>query len=240
MKKNSIYFCNEKYFNLTLNQCTWLIFFSMLYLGIMISNTILTEKWIALGRYFVFGGAFVSPFLFFLGDIIAEIFGYSIAEKIIWCGFISQTIFAFIVKIFLHTTAPVNWHEAHSFCYVLDPLLRIDISGFVAFVVSSTVNISIITKWKILMRGRFFWLRSIGSSTVAEAVYSAIAILMIGFGTLSFSSMLPVIEITCLIKIIYSLILAYPGAIFVNYLKDRLHIDVYETNPNMNPFLMEK
>lgn len=227
-------------FNLNLEQATCLIFFAMLYLGIMISNAILTGKWISLGKYFVFGGAFISPLLFVFGDIIAEIFGYSIAKKIIWFGFISQTIFAIVVQLMLKTPAPSDWHEQSSFYHVLGPLLRVDVSGFFAFMISGIINIFIITKWKIMVRGQFFWLRSIGSSTIAEAFYSALAILMIGFGDLPFSTMLQIIGITYIIKITYSILLAYPCNILVNYIRHKFEIDIYETCNNINPFLVSQ
>lgn len=238
-KINTCIYSNEK-FNLDFKQTQCLIFFAMIYLGIMISNAVLTGKWISLGKYFVFGGAFVSPLLFILGDIIAEIFGYSVAKKIIWFGFISQTVFALIIQLMLHTPSPSNWYEQHSFSHVLGPLLRIDMSGFLAFMVSGMINIFFITKWKILLKGQFFWLRSIGSSTIAEGCYSALAILMIGFGDLPFSIMLQIIVITYIIKITYSILLAYPGNILVNYIRHKFEIDIYETNNSINPFLVSQ
>ncbi|HSW68875.1 MAG TPA: queuosine precursor transporter [Gammaproteobacteria bacterium] len=234
--EDNVYFYGKK-FILDASQSICLIFFAMLYLGIMISNAVLTGKWIAIGKYFVFGGAFVSPLLFILSDIIAEIFGYSVAKKIIWFSFISQTIFALIIQIMLQTPSPSNWHEQHSFSKVLGPVLRIDLSGFFAFMISGMINIFFITRWKILLRGRFFWLRSIGSSTIAEGCYSAIAILMIGLGDLPLSTMLQIIAITYAIKVIYSILLAYPGTLVVNYIRYKFKVDVYETSSGINPFL---
>jgi len=217
-------------------QVACLIFFSMLYVSVMIANAVLTKKWISLGSYFVFGGAFVSPFLFILGDIIAELFGCDIAKKIIWFGFVCQTMFAILVQLMIQTPAPAIWTGGNSFSFVFDSLVRIDLSGFVAYFLASMMNVILITRWKVMVRGRYFWLRSIGSSTIAEACYSAIAIFMIGFSSLSVSTMMSIILLSYAIKFVSSLVFAYPATILVNYIKLAFNINVYDT-VGYNPLL---
>ncbi|OGT36246.1 MAG: hypothetical protein A3F11_06815 [Gammaproteobacteria bacterium RIFCSPHIGHO2_12_FULL_37_14] len=217
-------------------QVACLIFFSMLYMSVMIANAVLTKKWISIGPYFVFGGAFVSPFLFIFGDIIAELFGCDLMKKIILFGFICQTIFAIIVQSMIQTPVPAIWHEQYSFSFVFDSIVRINLSSFIAYFVASIMNVVIITRWKAMVHGKYFWLRSIGASTIAEACYSAIAILMIGFGSLSFSTMLSVIAISYAIKLLSSIVFAYPANILINYIKSNYKIDVYDSI-NYNPFL---
>ena len=218
-----------KKLELNASQAKCLMFLSMLYVSTMLCNAVLTNKWISMGNHFVFGGAFVSPLLFIMSDVIAELFGYKIARQVIWFAFICQTLFAIITEIMISTPSPENWHQQSAYVFVFGSLIRIDLSGFIAFITSSLVNIRFITKWKIMFMGQYFWLRSFGSSAIAEALYSAIAIIMIGFGSLPFSTMLSIVLITFCIKAVYSIILAYPGNILVNYLKHSLKIDVYES-----------
>jgi hypothetical protein len=230
IQKNYYSVENNTTVSFSMSQAKCLIFFAMLYISIMICNAILTNKWIGLGNNFVFGGAFISPMLFILGDIIAEIFGYKIAKNIILIAFICQTIFATLIVIVLSTPAPPGWHEHHSFSFVLGSILRIDMSGLVAYLISGIVNVHLITKWKVLLCGRVFWLRSLGASTISEALYSGIAILMIGFGSLPFFSMLHVIMLTYLIKLSYSILCAYPGNMLASYIKKSFKLDMYDFN----------
>ncbi len=90
------------------------------------------------------------------------------------------------------------------------------------------VNSYIITKWKVLVRGRYFWKRSIGSSTIAEALYSLIAVVMIKFGSLPSRDLLKIIITIYLVKVLTTLVFAMPSQWFVNYFKRRIGIDVYE------------
>ncbi len=57
----------------------------------MICNAILTNRYIGNDFIFVLGGTFTSPLLFILDDIIADIYGYRIAQFLIIMGFLAQT-----------------------------------------------------------------------------------------------------------------------------------------------------
>ncbi len=212
-----------------LNKYKYLIFFSMLFISIMICNVILTNRYINLStNIFVLGGTFTSPLIFILGDIVAEIFGYRVAKHMIWSGFACQAIFAIICKLVAHAPFPIFFKDYYSYSLIFSQLPYMVISSFVAYLASSLINIRIITKWKVLLHGRYFWLRSLGSSTIAEALYSAIAIIMMEMGTLSVKVIWQLIFASYLIKVTYSLIFAGPSNVLVNFIKYKVKIDVYD------------
>ena len=215
----------------------YLIFLSMLYMSIMICNVILTNRYISLSKdIFVLGGTLTSPLIFILGDVVAEIFGYKIAKQMIWCGFTCQVIFAIICGLVVRAPYPVFFKNYYVYSFVFNQLLYIVISSFVAFIISNLINIHIITRWKILLKGRYFWLRSLGSSTIAEALYSAIAILMMEIGSISSANIWRVILMSYLIKVTYSIIFAVPGNLIVNYIKNIAKVDIYDYPASYNPF----
>jgi uncharacterized PurR-regulated membrane protein YhhQ (DUF165 family) len=92
-----------------------------------------------------------------LDDIIAEIYGYKITRYVILCGFAAQTLFALICQFVLLTPHPSFFKEQLSYAYILDPaFLRIDISGFAAYIIANLVNSYIITRWKVLLKDVIF------------------------------------------------------------------------------------
>jgi uncharacterized integral membrane protein (TIGR00697 family) len=219
------------------NGYKYLVFLSMLFMVIMLCNAILTNRYISITEsLFVLGGTFTSPITFILGDIIAEIYEYEIARCVIISGYVCQTLFAIICKLVIHSPVPASFKNFEVYINVFDPLLYIDISSLVAFIVSGLVNIHIITKWKHLVRGRYFWLRSLGSSTIAEALYSFIAITMMEIGSVPIRNMYKIILLSYLIKVIYSIIFAFPGNVIVNYIKQTTEIRRYNSSKNFNPF----
>ena len=158
----------------------------------------------------------------------------------IWCGFACQAIFAIICGLVARAPYPVFFKDSYAYSIVFGQLLYIVMSSFIAFIISGLINIYIITRWKVLLQGRYFWLRSLGSSTIAEALYSAIAILMMEIGSLPLTNIWKVILISYLIKVTYSIIFAWPGNLIVTHIKNTAKIDVYDYPANYNPFKKNK
>ena len=210
---------------------------SMIYMSIMLCNAILTNRYIGTDLLFVLGGSFTSPLLFILDDIIAEIYGYKIARAVIITGFLAQSFFVLVCQIVLLAPSPSFSHHQDSYNYVLGlSLLRINVSGFIAYIFANLGNSYILTRWKVLLKGRHFWLRSIGSSTFSEMLYSFIAILMMQFASIPLREILKVAAISFSIKAIYSIVLAFPAHILVNHLKRITGIDVYDFPKKFTPF----
>jgi queuosine precursor transporter len=204
----------------------YLIILIMLYMSIMICNVLLTDRYILLtNNLFVLGGSFTSPIFFILGDIIAEIYGYSIAKQVLWSGFACQFLFAVICQVVVGLPYPNLFQHDEAYTIVLKPLLYLCFSSFAAYLIAGLLNAYILTKWKVLMLGKHFWLRSLGSSTIAEALYSAIAIFMMEIGHIPFSYIYKVVLTSYLIKVSYSIIFAAPVNLLVNYMKEAIYSD---------------
>lgn len=214
-----------------------LITLSMLYMSIMLLNAILTNRYIGTNSYFLLGGAFISPFLFILDDIIAEIYGYKMIRTVIISGFLSQTLFALISLIIVNTHYPSFFKEAHAYHYILGlSFLRIDLSSFLAYIIANLINAQILTRWKMLLKGRKFWLRSMGSSILSEGIYSLIAVFMIEIFSIPTYNLLKIILIIYFIKISCTIILTTPSSILVYYLKILTKTDVYDLPNTFTPF----
>lgn len=215
----------------------FLVILSMLYMSLMLFNAILTNRYIGTDWLFVLGGTLTSPFIFILDDIIAEIYGYKITRSVIFSGFIMQLLFCFLsIAIIDFTPHPSFFTENDLYSNMFgNSLLHITISGFIAYAIANLVNAYIITRWKVLLKGKKFWLRSIGSSIFSEILYSSIAIVMMEIGRISLEEVIKVIIISCSIKILYSIIFAFPANVLTNYIKTSTGIDVYDLPKKFTP-----
>lgn len=86
------------------------------------------------------------------------------------------------------------------------------------------------------MHGKYFWLRSLGSSTIAEGLYTLIAILMMEAKSLPLASIWKVILLSYFIKVLYSIIFAWPSNLIVKYIKIVTKVDVFDYPERFNPF----
>ena len=210
---------------------------SMLFLTIMFADAVLEYKPIQLQFGSIMASSFVFPFWFLITDIIAEIYGYRITQTVIITGYIVQTIFAFICALVLAAPAPSFFHEERAYTLILgNSFLWIDISGFFAYITANLLNTYILTRWKVLLKGRKFWLRSLGSSIFSEAFYSFLAILMMELKSISLDNILKVVLISFSIKVLYCLVFAFPGNVLVTKLKKFTGIDVYDLPKKYTPF----
>lgn len=214
-----------------------LIIFGMVYLSIMICNAILTNKYMGSDEFFILGGTLTSPFIFILDDIVAEIYGYKITRCMILSGFAAQTLFTLICEMVILAPSPSFFKAQTTYASILgSSLMWINFSGFIAYISANLINSYILTQWKILLKGKKFWLRSLGSSAFSEIIYSVIAILFMEIHTLPLKTILKIIALSYLIKITYSIAFAGPGQLLVTYLKKRSGIDVYDLPRKFTPF----
>jgi queuosine precursor transporter len=215
----------------------FLIIISMIYMAIMLCNAVLTNRYVGNDKLFVLGGTLTSPFVFIMDDIITEIYGYRIARGVIISGYAAQTIFVCVCQLIIIAPYPSFFREEQAYFYILGPsLLRIDLSGFAAYLTANLLNSYIISRWKLLLKGRHFWLRSIGSSLFAEALYSFLAILMMELKSIPFHDILKVVGISYSIKAIYSAVFSGPSNLLVNYIKKSTGVDVYDFPKDFTPF----
>lgn len=212
----------------------FLPFLSMLYMTIMLSGAVLSNKIISLAGHISMAGTLFVPLWFILSDIITEIYGYKIARQIVWLAFICHFIFALLCAIAIKTPSPDFWHGQAGYELVLGHLIKVTVSAFIAYIISGTLNIYLLAKWKVLLKGKYFWLRSLGASTIGELIYTVLAVILIQYHVLTFDQIWRIILTSYSIKIIFSLISAFPANMIVFLLKRTEQIP--DQQEHLDPF----
>lgn len=207
---------------------------AMVYVTIIISVCVLSNKIIIIAGHLTMAGTLFIPFWFILSDIITEIYGYKISRQIIWFVFPCLFLFSLICTIALHIPSPRFWHGQSAYELVLGDLMRITASGLIAYLISGAINIYLLVKWKFLLKGRYFLLRSFCASTIGELIYTAMAVVMIQYHILTWSEMGKIIITAYTIKVICTLLSAFPASFIVSFLREN-EINI-ETDDHINPF----
>jgi len=213
-----------------------LLLITIIYMTVLISAVTLVHKLIIIDGFVTSAAVLVFPISFVLSDIIAEIYGYEVARLIVWLGLLGQLIFAIFSYVIIQIPSPNNWHQQDAFSLILGSLPHIYLAGIIATLISSFANIYIISKWKILMNGKHFWLRSIGSSGIGEAIYTVICGLIIFLGQIPISELFTIILSIYVIKLIYAILLAGPANFLTTWMKGMSDKDILDIGINYNPF----
>ncbi|MDQ8039848.1 MAG: queuosine precursor transporter, partial [Rickettsiella sp.] len=213
----------------------YILILGMVNLTISLAADIVAYKLVNLGPKLLPGAPLIFPLTYIIGDIVTEVYGYNVAKKIIWLTLVCELFFVIAVKLIIHVPSPIFWHQQSSHNEA-NPFLRFVLLGIFAVISSSFINIYIISKLKIFMKGKHFWLRSLGSSAFSGFVLVLVTIL-IGFsGNIQGPKVIYLILSVYSIEVLYSLLGVWPASIITAFLKLEEQLDIYDTKTDFNPF----
>ncbi|QLH43875.1 MAG: VUT family protein [Coxiellaceae bacterium] len=151
-----------------------IIFLSMIYVLFNISYSLIGQKLINVPNPVgpVQAGFLVGVLWLSLCDIIAEVYGMKISITLFWSSSIACTLLAFYFHFILNLPSPSSWHYQASYDLIFGDLPFDICAGALFTVIAWYINIYFLTKWKILVRGRYYWLRSVTSSAIGIAIYT--------------------------------------------------------------------
>lgn len=203
----------DLYSTATLNRC--LPFLACLYMAVMTCSTVLGNKLILTGLGVLSAASLISPIWYVLGDIITEVYGYRAARKLFWSVIICQFLFAMACYYIIRIDSPSYWIGEDGYKLVLGDLLKFSLVNFISITLAWHLNAKLLVKWKLLLRGKYFWLRSIGSSGIALIIYTVISVTINVYGIADHKDILSIVFGSCLLKLGYMVVLAYPANMVV-------------------------
>lgn len=213
----------------------YITFLSMLYLVCELASLVLSYKIIKLQFFFGAAASLIFPITYTWSDIITEVYGFRTTKKIIWFVFVCDYLFVFLVLFAMQMPSPtLNQEKAYSI--VLGSLWRPLSSEVIGVLIGAFVNSAIISKWKTITHGKFFWFRSICSSAIGELIMLLISVPLALYGTLSIKEIAILILYAYSYKIIFAVVISGPANYLANILKDKEEIDIYDYNVSYNPF----
>jgi len=154
---------------------------------LVISNIASSAKIVDLGISFFSirlafdGGTLLFPLAYVLGDILTEVYGFKVSRRVIWTGF-GVLALAMLTFLLLKVLPPDTLWEETVGSAAYDSILGgmsyggIVLASFVAYLAGEFSNAVLMSKIKVLMKGRHLWFRAIVSSLVGEFLDSIIFI----------------------------------------------------------------
>ena len=215
---------------------------------LLTSNILSAAKIIDLG-YSIFGiplifdaGTMVFPFCYILGDIFTEIYGYRQTKKIIWIGFFSSTILVFCVFFTSLLPAETIWQkEVGNLAYqkILGGIANggIFIASLIAYLVGEFSNSIIMSKIKVLTKGKMLWVRTMSSTLIGQFLDSFLFIFIAClFNIFPFELAFSLIFTIFLFKVAIEFLFTPVTYIIIFILKKIEKTDNYDYNISYNPF----
>ena len=181
----------------------------------------------------------IFPLSYIVGDILTEVYGYRLARRVIWLGFLCNLIT--VIAIWVGQILPPNpvWEGQQAYESILGYVPRILLASFVAYLIGEFSNSFILAKMKIKTKGRWLWARTIGSTIVAQALDAAVFIPLVYIGLFEPSFIVVASLAHWVAKVGYETIATPFTYAVVNYLKKKEAIDTYDYETNFSPFSLK-
>jgi hypothetical protein len=196
------------------------------------------------GGVFVFGvGNIFFPISYIFGDVLTEVYGYARARRVIWAGFLAM-IFAsvmawVVVNLPASPTEPFNETLQPAIEVVFGYTWRIAVASIAAFWVGDFVNAYVLARLKVLTRGRWLWLRTIGSTLVGQGVDSMIFYPLAFAGIWAYDTLFAVVTFNWFFKVIVEVVMTPVTYAAVGWLKRHEQVDHFDTDTNFTPFSLK-
>ncbi len=197
---------------------------------LLLSNLIAGKMWAVSGSVTVPASVILFPITYIFGDIFTEVYGFHKARIIIWLGFACSF---FAVGIYLITIAlphPEYWEHQEAYATVMGTTPRVALASFVGYLFGEFSNSMVLSRMKVLTKGKNLWLRTILSTLVGEGFDSVIFIVIAFGGTIDRAALLSMILFQYLFKVGFEVVFTPLTYLVVGWLKKVEKLDTYDYN----------
>lgn len=179
-------------------------------------------------------GMLIFPISYVINDCIAEVWGFKRISLIIWVAFAMNFFVVAVGLLAVHLPAAPYWEGEEHFNFVFSFAPRIVVASLVAFLCGSFTNAYILSKMKILHKGKYFSLRAIVSTLAGESIDSLVFFPIAFGGLISVNDLLIMMGTQIVMKSLYEVLILPVTSRLVKRLKEVEECDVYDENISYN------
>ena len=170
-----------------LSKASLYVILTGIFVGMLLVSNIIAFKLFEIGGVVFPAGVIVFPIVYIINDILAEVYGFKKARRVILIGFAVNLMAVIAYNIAMVLPAPIWFGGDEAFNIVLGSTFRLLIASFAAYLVGTTMNSKVMVSMR---KGRAsgskgLFLRAMTSTLVGESLDSII------FITIAFSFMMP-------------------------------------------------
>lgn len=189
------------------------------------------------------GGTLLFPVSYIFGDILTEVYGFRSSRRVIWTGFIALSLASLLFFVLRLLPGEAAW-EGYAGTSAFDAILggmstggmaAASLSGYLAGEFSNSV---ILSRLKVLMKGRHLWVRAFASSLVGQLLDSLVFVFVASLsGVFGWELFVTLVLTNYLFKISVEVVMFPFTFLTVGKLKKAENIDTYDTEVKLSPFV---
>jgi hypothetical protein len=187
-------------------------------------------------------GTILFPVSYIFGDVLTEVYGYRRSRRVIWTGFACLAASSAILWLVRIMPGEASW-QAYAGQKAYEAILGgmssggIVLASLIAYWAGEFSNSFVLAKMKILTKGRWLWMRTIGSTLVGEAVDSVLFVCVASIaGVFPWNLFLTLVVTNYVFKCGVEVVMTPVTYRIVAVLKRVEAEDFYDVGTSFNPF----
>jgi uncharacterized integral membrane protein (TIGR00697 family) len=207
-----------------------------LFVAVLLISNIASTKILTLWKFTFDGGTILFPLSYIFGDILTEVYGFRRSRRVIWLGFFSALLMSFVLYVVQILPPAVDWPNQQAYESLLGFVPRIVLASLIAYFMGEFSNSVTLSLLKIRTKGKFLWVRTIGSTIIGEGIDTIVFCMVAFYGVLPNYLLWAVILsnyiFKCSVEILFTPITYW----IVAFLKKKEKVDVFDYGEHYNPF----
>ncbi len=151
---------------------------------LIVSNIIVVKTVQVFGLIFA-AANMIYPITYILDDVFTEVYGFKKARFVTWMSFLCNLIVVIFFTITIALPASSEFKYQTDLVNILGNTPRVLCASFLSFVAGSLSNAIVLSKLKLVTKGKFLFIRTIASTLVGEALDCIIFFPFAMYGTIS-------------------------------------------------------
>lgn len=169
----------------------------------LIVANILAFKQFQIGWFVVPTAVLVFPIVYICNDVLAEVYGFSIAKKVIMLGFGANLVATILYNVAIWLPYPSYFNGQEAFSMVLSSSFRVLCASLFSYLVGSFTNAYVLEKMK---RKSSLFSRCVVSTLFGESIDAFCFITLAFIGTMPFGSLMWMVVCQAGFKTLYEMV----------------------------------
>src|SRR5688500_17758670 len=164
---------------------SWFVVVTALFITALLTANVIAAKLVEVAGVVVPAGIVVFPLSYICGDVLTEVYGYRLARRVIWLGFLCNVLMVAAIWVGGLLPPATFWDGQAAYEQLLGFTPRLLVASLAAYLVGEFANSYVLARLKVATGGRWLWTRTIGSTLVGQGLDSLV------FITVAFVGVMP-------------------------------------------------
>lgn len=213
----------------------WFSAIVALYVAALITANTVAVSVLDLGPFAADAGTLTFPIAYIVGDVLTEVYGFRIARRVIWLGFICNLFAVGVYQLSMQFPTHNDPAFDQGFEMVFANTPRILAASMIAYLVGSFVNAGVMSRLKVRTEGKHLWLRTIGSTLAGQGLDTVVFVLIAFGGVFPNEIVWEMVYTNWIIKIGIEVLATPITYRIISLFKHKEGVDVYDTHTSLRP-----